>query len=135
MPRKIKTGDPESKFSQTVLKPSLEKFGGVRFKIADTFTKGIPDTVYSYLGHTYFIEAKVVERWDHVLTRIAMDKLQLITMWRLGYHSGNRAFYAIQCLDDMKVGLFRLTSIRPVINAIPIHISGDCDAVVAKMFG
>lgn len=133
MSREIKTGDPESRFTNNVVKDSLDRFNGVRFKISDTFTKGIPDIVWAYLGHTYFIEVKVVEDWDHILTRISMDRLQLITMWRLGYHTGNRAFYIVKNLKDGTISLFRLTGIKPTTSVYMIHRTHEIDAIVMKM--
>lgn len=135
MAGRIKTGDPESRFSQTVLKPALEKFRGVRYKISDRYTKGIPDTVYAYLGHTYWIEAKVVESWDHVITRICMDRLQLQQMFRLTHHTGNRAFYIIQNVNDRKIGLFRIQALKPELRLEQVHMSEDCDSIIIKMIG
>jgi hypothetical protein len=82
----------ESDFTRAVLQ-ELRLHPGVTRKLADRFTKGLPDLFRQVLGKCTWMELKFVSRGDNPVDLVAKDKVQLYEMHLLSTHG--RAWYVI----------------------------------------
>jgi hypothetical protein len=129
----LTTGDPESRYTQAEVTPAMLGIGGHVIKHSDKFTKGVPDVSWSIFGHTYWVEIKYVETREYILTRICMDRLQMVKLFQLGIHTGNRAFYLIRCESEDVSVLARLVRILPEPEIEVLHVSRLPDACLLKL--
>lgn len=84
---------------------------GVYYKIADKFTGGIPDSVFTWSGFTWWLEFKILDPNESIHDQL--DKQQLIELIHLERECGRAWVIAFRRANTRKLVLPRTIIYRP----------------------